>query len=60
MLLEARATMYFAPSSRRRSVVSKELWKSSPMATMQASKLRTPSDSRKCPSVLSAISALFV
>ena len=44
-----------APSSLSRSVVSREFWKLSPMATIHASKLRTPRDDKNSWLVLSPI-----
>ena len=44
-----------APISFKRAVVSKELWKLSPMATTQRSKFPTPKDSTKCSLVASPI-----
>ena len=47
-----------APSSLSRDAVSSELWKSSPMATMHASKFGMPSEETNSASVLSPICAL--
>ena len=54
----AKWTAILAPSSLSSDVVSSELWKSLPMATIHTSKLRMPRDSRNAALVLSPICAL--